>query len=159
MDLLESVNWTWGLSLIAMTIAIHATGVVMMALVGFVIRARLETRNLGFRHVILIMIGVVGAVGLLLAVLHGIEAAIWAAAYVWLGALNSSKDAILYSLDSMTTRGASGLMLEQHWQMMGALEAANGMLLFGISTAYIFALMQVYWSMLSDLLMTRHHPR
>jgi len=156
---LESVNWTWGLSLIAMTIAIHATGVVMMALVGFVIRARLETRNLGFRHVILIMIGVVGAVGLLLAVLHGIEAAIWAAAYVWLGALNSPKDAILYSLDSMTTRGASGLMLEQHWQMMGALEAANGMLLFGISTAYIFALMQVYWSMLSDLLMTRRHPR
>ena len=131
----------------------------MMALVGLVIRARLETRNLGFRHVILIMIGVVGAVGLLLAVLHGIEAAIWAAAYVWLGALNSPKDAILYSLDSMTTRGASGLMLEQHWQMMGALEAANGMLLFGISTAYIFALMQVYWSMLSDLLMTRRHPR
>ena len=159
MDLLESVNWTWGLSLIAMTIAIHATGVVMMALVGLVIRARLETRNLGFRHVILIMIGVIGAVGLLLAVLHGIEAAIWAAAYVWLGALNSPKDAILYSLDSMTTRGASGLMLEQHWQMMGALEAANGMLLFGISTAYIFALMQVYWSMLSDLLMTRRHPR
>jgi hypothetical protein len=131
----------------------------MMALVGFVIKARLETRNLGFRHVILIMIGVVGAVGLLLAVLHGIEAAIWAAAYVWLGALNSPKDAILYSRDSMTTRGASGLMLEQHWQMMGALEAANGMLLFGISTAYIFALMQVYWSMLSDLLMTRRHPR
>ena len=159
MDLLESVNWTWGLSLIAMTIAIHATGVVMMALVGLVIRARLETPNLGFRHVILIMIGVVGAVGLLLAVLHGIEAAIWAAAYAWLGALNSPKDAILYSLDSMTTRGASGLMLEQHWQMMGALEAANGMLLFGISTAYIFALMQVYWSMLSDLLMTRRHPR
>ena len=155
---MESVNWTWGLSLIAMTIAIHATGVVMMALVGFGIRARLETRNLGFRHVILIMTGVVGAVGLLLAVLHGIEAAIWAAAYVWLGALNSPKDAVLYSLDSMTTRGASGLMLEQHWQMMGALEAANGMLLFGISTAYIFALMQVYWSMLSDLLKIRRHP-
>ena len=77
--------------------------------------------------------------------------AIWAAAYVWLGALGSLKDAILYSLDSMTTRGASGLTLEPHWQMMGALEAANGMLLFGISTAYIFAVMQVYWPMLSDL--------
>jgi hypothetical protein len=33
--------------------------------------------------------------------------------------------------------------------MMGALEAADGMLLFGISTAYIFALMQMYWPMLS----------
>ena len=74
----------------------------------------------------------------------------------WLCYTGLPKDAILYSVDSMTTRGASGLMLEQ--RMMGALEAANGMLLFGISTAYIFAVMQAYWSMLSDPL-TRHHPR
>jgi hypothetical protein len=154
---LERVNWTWGLSLIALTIAIHAMGVVMTAIVGLGIRVRLGNRNLGLGHAILIVIGLVGAVGLLLAVLHGIEAAIWAAAYVWLGALDLPQDAILYSLDSMTTRGASGLMLKQHWQMMGALEAANGMLLFGISTAYIFAVMQVYWSMLSDLLVTRRN--
>jgi hypothetical protein len=69
------------------------------------------------------------------------------------------KDAILYSVDAMTTRGASGLMLQQHWEMMGALEAAGGMLMFGISTAYIFAVMQVYWPMLSKLFMTRRHPR
>ena len=43
--------------------------------------------------------------------------------------------------------------------MMGALEAAGGMLLFGISTAYIFAVMQVYWPMLSDLFTTRHPVR
>ena len=40
-------------------------------------------------------------------------------------------------------------MLYQHWRMMGALEAAGGMLLFGISTAYLFALMQTYWPMIS----------
>ena len=156
---MQSVNWAWGLSLIALTIAIHTMGVVMMAVAGLRIRLWLEIRNLGFRYVIRIVIAGVGAVGLLLAVLHGIEATIWAAAYVWLGALDSLKDAILYSLDSMTTRGASGLMLEPHWQMMGALEAADGMLLFGISTAYIFAVMQVYWPILSDLLTTRRHPR
>jgi hypothetical protein len=156
---LESVNWTWGLSLIALTITIHATGVVLMSFVGLGIRAWLEARNLGLRHVILLVIGIVGAIGLLLAVLHAIEAAIWAAAYVWLGALDSPKDAILYSVDSMATRGASGLTLERHWQMMGALEAADGMLLFGISTAYIFAVMQVYWPMLSGLFETRRHPR
>jgi hypothetical protein len=33
--------------------------------------------------------------------------------------------------------------------MMGALEAVDGMLLFGVSTAYIFAVMQVYWAMLA----------
>jgi len=33
-------------------------------------------------------------------------------------------------------------VLEHHWRMMGALEATDGMLLFGISTAYIFTVMQ-----------------
>jgi len=32
---------------------------------------------------------------------------------------------------------------------MGALEAVNGMLLFGVSTAFVFAVMQAYWSMLA----------
>jgi hypothetical protein len=64
--------------------------------------------------------------------------------YLWLGALGSPETAILYSLDSMATRGASGFMLQPHWQMLGALEAADGMLLFGISTAFIFTVMQLY---------------
>jgi hypothetical protein len=45
----------------------------------------------------------------------------------------------------MATRGASGVVPQPHWQMMGALEAADGMLLFGISTAFIFAVMQFYF--------------
>jgi hypothetical protein len=85
------------------------------------------------------------AMGLLLAVLHGIEAGLWAAAYLWLGALGSPETAILYSVDTMATRGASEIMLQPHWQMMGALEAADGMLLFGISTAFIFTVMQFYY--------------
>ena len=36
---------------------------------------------------------------------------------------------IAYSVDSITTRGGSGLMPEEGWRMMGALEAADGMLL------------------------------
>ena len=147
-------NWTWGLSLIGLTIAMHGAGVILIALAGLSIRARIESRNhLTLPHVAAIQIGLIGAVGLLLAALHGVEATLWAAAYWWLGALSSPADAILYSVDSMSTRGASGLVLEHHWRMMGALEATDGMLLFGISTAFIFAMIQAYWS-----LMTRRHP-
>ena len=39
-------------------------------------------------------------------------------------------------------------MLQPHWQMMGALEAANGVLLFGVSTAFIFTVMQLYYQSL-----------
>ena len=129
--------------------AIHATGIAFMAFATMRIRARMEGVNrLCLRHVLAIMIGLIGVVGLLLAALHGMEATLWAAAYWWLGAVNLPGEAILYSVDSISTRGASGLMLERHWRMTGALEATDGMLLFGISTAYIFTVMQAYWGLM-----------
>jgi hypothetical protein len=138
-------NWIWGLSLIALTIAIHATGVTFMVSALHSFRLRLESRRPGLPRVFAIVIGTITTMGLLLAALHMIEAAFWAAAYLWLGALGSPEVAILYSVDSIATRGASGFMLQPHWQMMGALEAADGVLLFGISTAFIFTVMQFYY--------------
>ena len=154
-----SISWAWGLSLVILTVAIHITCVVVMALAGLVIRNRyLEDRILGLGYVILIVIGAIVALGPPLAALHGIEATIWAAAYVHLGVFDSFQDAILYSADAMGTLGASGLTLQPAWRIMGALEAANGMLLFGISTAYIFAVMQAYWPLLSKPFMRTPQP-
>ena len=147
-EFFEPRIWLWGLSLIAVTIAFHAIGVVLLALVTLNIRFRVIEMELAPVIVIPLVICLVGSTGLLLAVLHGIEAAIWAMAYLWLGALDTPLEAILYSVDSLTTRGASGLLLAGHWRMMGALEAVDGMMLFGISTAFIFAMMQAYWPVL-----------
>ena len=145
---MERSSWALGLALIAVCIAIHAMGVVILALTMVRVRNQLERQHSGLLHVIVCVIGVVGFVGLVLATLHMFEAAIWAAAYCWVDALGSYADAMLYSVDTMSTRGASGLVLQERWRMMGALEASGGMLLFGISTAYIFAVMQVYWPLL-----------
>jgi hypothetical protein len=109
----------------------------------------LGTRGLKVWNQIAILICVISVIGLLLAVLHGVECGVWAAAYLWLGALESPMDALLFSLDSMSTLGGSGLTLQRPWQMMGALEAFDSILLFGVSTAYLFSVMQVYWSMLA----------
>lgn len=138
-------EWIWGLSLFALTIAIHATSVTFMAFVLHRFRVRLQGRKCRLRPVFTIVIGTMTAMGLLLAALHMMEAMVWAAAYVWVGALGSLHAAILYSVDSITTRGASGLVLPPQWTMMGALEAADGMLLFGISTGFIFTVMQIYY--------------
>jgi hypothetical protein len=91
------------------------------------------------------MVAVTGAT---LASLHATEATIWVITYLSIGAMGSWADAVLYSIDSMTTRGASGLNLAEEWRLMGALEAADGMLLFGISTAFLFAVLQQIWPML-----------
>lgn len=146
-------SWAWGLSLIMLTMAVHATGLAAMSFALLSIRSRLETQGrLRLRHQLMFLIVLITAVGLLLAVLHGLEAGLWAVAFWWLGALKSPLEAILYSVDSMSTRGASGLLLERHWRMMGALEATDGMLLFGISTAFIFAAMQGYWMIMTEQL-------
>jgi hypothetical protein len=62
-----------------------------------------------------------------------------------LGALPDNKSAMLYSISALTSYGHANLVLESHWQMMGALEALNGMLLFGLTTASMFAVMQKAW--------------
>jgi len=138
-------SWNWGLSLIVLTIAIHATGVVSMMLLLRVVNVRAKSMSLRLRNAFAILIGQICAAGLLLALLHGLEAGLWAAAYCWVDALPSWTEAIFYSVDSITTRGAAKATLEARWQMMGALEAMDGVLLFGISTAFIFATIQVFW--------------
>jgi len=134
-------SWAWGLTLIVVTIAAHALVIVMAA--RMLQRAgRRGYQGHAFRHPIVIPVALVCVVGLALAVLHGLEAALWALAYLWVGALSTLRHAMLYSVDSITTRGASGVLLAPHWSMMGALEAENGVLLFGMSTAFMFAVIQ-----------------
>src|SRR5690349_19497782 len=95
------------------------------------------------------MIGHIGAVAVILAALHGLEGLLWAFAYWGLGALNSLTDASVYALATMTTYDVAGLTVPARFQMLSALQAVNGVLLFGISTAFLFAVMQVQWRMLS----------
>ena len=144
--LLDISSWTWGLVLIVFTTAIHSFGIALLALLGTRIRDYFRSRGPQFWEAIGFLTMGITVVGLSLAVLHGVEAALWAGAYLSLGALDTPAEAMLFSVDSMTTRGASGLTLHQHWQVMGALEAVAGMLMFGISTAYMFFVMQINWT-------------
>ena len=71
-------NWTWGLSLIALTMIIHSAGVVFIALALHKIWVRVENQSIALRHVFVILISLIGTVGLLLGVLHAVEAGFWA---------------------------------------------------------------------------------
>jgi hypothetical protein len=77
--------------------------------------------------------------------LHAVEAGVWAVAYRILGALPDSKSAMLYSLSAITTYGHSELFLAEHWRLMGALEALNGIMLFGLTTAFMYGMIQRVW--------------
>jgi hypothetical protein len=134
-------SWAWGLPLILLTVVIHEFG---LALINDgviqVLRRTAERRSFTFRFAIVMAVAV-----LLATVLHAVEAAAWAESFWLLGAVPDTKSAMLYSLNAMTTYGHESVSLEQHWQMMGALEALNGMLLFGLTTAFLFAMIQEVW--------------
>jgi hypothetical protein len=146
-----TTNWIWGLLLVALTFVIHAVGIVIIGLMLGRAEAAMRMREWGLSGTLVAAALLIGSAGWMLAVLHGLEAMFWAEAYLLLGAVGSLGDAMLYSVDSMTTRGASGLTLQHHWRMMGALEAANGALLFGMSTAFLFAILQRVWQRLQSV--------
>jgi hypothetical protein len=88
----------------------------------------------------------VGTTTFLVTSLHGVEAIFWANAFRLLGALPDFKSALLYSLNAITSFGHTTLTLEPKWQLMGALEALNGWLLFGLTTAFLFSIIEKAWS-------------
>lgn len=85
---------------------------------------------------------IVGAAALVAALLHGLEAAIWALAFRQVGAVPDAKSAMLYSLNAVTSYGHESLNLAPSWQLMGSLEALDGWILFGLTTAFLFSVFQ-----------------
>ena len=136
-----SNNWAWGLPLIVLTVLVHA-----LALVEIQERVVLQLPLVlhALRSSIVLAVLMVVTV-LLLTVLHAVEASAWAGAYVALGARPDLASAMLYSLSAMTSYGHANVFLAKHWQLMGAIEALNGMMLFGLSTAFLFAVLREHW--------------
>src|SRR5277367_802923 len=136
-----NTNWAWSLPLIVLNLVIHVIGLGLNneSVVRFL---SVATEHRRFMPAFAVVMGIAA---LLATVLHGIEAATWAAAYRLFGALPDTKSAMLYSLSAMTSYGHANLFLEEQWQLMGALEALNGMLLFGLTTAFLFAMIQKVW--------------
>jgi hypothetical protein len=134
-------NWAAGVPLIVLNVLIHIVSL------GFISsRTVRASRTTVIRRPMAALVLVAGATTLLATCLHGIEAGVWATAYVILGAFPDFKYAMLYSLNAMTSFGHTNLSLKEPWQLLGALEALNGWLLFGLTTAFLFAAIHAVWS-------------
>lgn len=74
-----------------------------------------------------------------LFVLHTIEIWLWAAAYAGLGALPDFERALYFSTSTFSTLGYGDIVLDRQFRILGSIEGANGILLFGWSTAFFFS--------------------
>jgi hypothetical protein len=131
------VDWAVAVPLIVLTVILHVLGL------GIIQHNVLRFHAASMRnwHTVLGFALVMGVATLFAACLHAIEAAIWGMAYLLIDALPNVKIAMLYSLGAMTTYGHENLHVEPRWQLLGAVEALSGWLLFGLTTALLFSLM------------------
>ena len=66
----------------------------------------------------------------------------WAMLYRLIGAVASTEEALYFSTTTFTTLGFGDLTLDEQWRLLSSFEGANGLLMFGWSTALIFAAVQ-----------------
>ena len=78
------------------------------------------------------------------AAAHLAQIALWAVAVLLCGCVSTFEEAFYYSAQNYTALGYGDLILPGEWRMLGPLEAVNGLLLLGLSTALMFAVMDYF---------------
>jgi hypothetical protein len=119
------------------TIGIHALP--LSATVSFVRRER-RLGHLG--RTFWIDMAIVARSLIYALIAHLVEIALWAVVFVACGEFSNFGTAYYHSATNYTSLGYGDLIMTPSWRLLGPLETANGMLMFGVSTAMIFALIQ-----------------
>ena len=125
--------------LVSLCAVIHILGLALLA--DWLIRHPLRlAEHFSIRRYLLLLITVFAVITLL----HLIEALIWAVFYQRFGLLGNFETAWYFSLGSYTTIGYGDVVLPPRWRMLGGLEGINGVLLCGLSTAFLFIVNRMF---------------
>jgi hypothetical protein len=84
---------------------------------------------------------ILGWVVLLLFLGHVLQFATWAALFFYLGEFSDYATAFYHSAVNFTSLGYGDIVMSERWRLLGALEAANGVLMFGLSAGAILSVM------------------
>jgi hypothetical protein len=126
-----------GFAAVSCTIFVHALP--LSATISFVRREK-HLGRLGVNF--LKDMGVVMRVILYAFAAHLVEIALWAILFVICGEFSDFATAYYHSAVNYTSLGYGDIIMSPAWKLLGPLETADGMLLFGVSTAMIFAVIQ-----------------
>jgi hypothetical protein len=123
--------------LVALTLAIHALAVI--ATVQLFRREKVSGRA---GRSTLMDVSIVFRVNGFAFIAHVVEIGLWAALFMICGEFRYFGTALYHSAVNYSTLGYGDIVMSRSWIMLGPIEAANGALLFGVSTAMIFAVIQ-----------------
>jgi hypothetical protein len=81
---------------------------------------------------------------------HLLQIAIWALLFIYLGEFNDFMTAFYHSAVNFASLGYGDIVMSEKWRLLGALEASNGVLMFGLSAGTLLSVM--------TRLFARHKP-
>ena len=132
-----------GMFLIVITVMIHAYGSSLWMhymLATYTRRNGIVVDSKALRVLVLTAI--------VLMSLHLLEVFIWASAYrflVPLSEIETLETAFYFSLVTFTSLGFGDVTLGPQWRILSGMEALNGVLLIGWTTAFLYAVLQRIW--------------
>ena len=129
-----------GLGMIVLTIIIHSIFTASGAKVAHWHRNRFGPEGTELRKAIMISILVIW---LSLAVV--LEVLLWALLYLFIPVITELPDletAFYFSMVTFTTLGFGDVVLTGHWRTLASIQAVNGVIIFGWTTALIFYFIQ-----------------
>jgi hypothetical protein len=135
-----------GTAMTLVTIFIH--GLALTTIIHFVRRER----RLGYAGVHFWKdVTIVAAATSVALAAHLIEMAAWALVFVRCGEFRDFAAAFYSSAENYTTLGYGDVVMSARWRLLGPLESADGMLMFGVTTAMIFSVIQrLVWTRLGE---------
>jgi len=71
-----------------------------------------------------------------------VQIVIWGALFIYLGEFSAVYEAIYHSAVNFTSLGYGDVVMSARWKLMGPLEAVNGILMLGMTSAALVAIMQ-----------------
>jgi hypothetical protein len=122
--------------MVALTVTVHFFG--LLGLLYFLRRrgARFRAHESVVGQGALVLFVVFG-----IFAIHTVEIWLYAVFYVIVGALSDFEAALYFSTVSFASVGYGDIVLTREWRLVSAIEAANGVILFAWSTAFLLSVM------------------
>lgn len=144
----------WGVTLVAVTMAIHGCGMLATLFACHAVKQQGAAGTVSFLR---------GGAVLILASwmivgVHLVELLVWAAFLLWQGAMADASNAYYFALTQYTTVG-SGFKLPLRWRLLDGMLPIAGLMTFAWSTGVLFTLAQEFQSTQLSAVQARRQAR
>jgi len=120
--------------IVAVCLIVHIAGILLMAEWLLQRREYLE-QTAGRHHFALLIVMLFAGI----VILHVAQTSLWAAFYYAQGLFSDFETSLYFSMVSFTTIGYGDVLLPRNWRLLGVIEGFSGVVLCGVSTGFIFA--------------------